>query len=86
MVMTTQDLTENRNEIINLINKRGYDLKFAMGMAVELCGNCDSIDELFVELEQYCKPVNGGGKLAEMMATAHEGEKYNYLTKEWEKI
>ena len=27
-----------------------------------------------------------GSKLAEMMANAHEGEKYNHLTKEWEKI
>ena len=39
--MTTQDLKNNRTEIINFINEREYDLKFAMGMAVELCGNCD---------------------------------------------
>ena len=84
--MTLQDLKDNRNEIINFINGRGYDLKFAMELAVELCGNCDSIEELFIELEQYCKPVKGGSKLAEMMANAHEGEKYNQLTKEWEKI
>ena len=84
--MTLQDLKNNRNEIINFINGRGYNLKFAMEMAAELCDNCDSIDELFIELEQYCKPVKGGSKLAEMMATAHEGEKYNQLTKEWEKI
>lgn len=84
--MTLQDLKDNRNEIINFINGRCYNLKFAMELAVELCGNCDSIDELFVELEQYCKPVKGGSKLAEMMANAHEGEKYNHLTKEWEKI
>ena len=86
ITMTLQDLKDNRNEIINFINGRGYDLKFAMELAVELCGNCDSIEELFVELEQYCKPVKGGSKLAEMMATAHEDEKYNHLTKEWEKI
>ena len=73
--MTLQDLKDNRNEIINFINGRGYDLKFAMELAVEFCGNCDSIDELFVELEQYCKPVKGGSKLAEMMANAHETEK-----------
>jgi hypothetical protein len=30
--------------------------------------------------------LQSGSKLAEMMATAHEGEKYNQLTKEWEKI
>ena len=86
ITMTLQDLKDNRNEIINFINGRGYDLKFAMELAVEFCGNCDSIDELFVELEQYCKPIKGGSKLAEMMANAHEGEKYNHLTKEWEKI
>jgi hypothetical protein len=84
--MTLQDLKKNRNEIINFINRLGYDLKFAMELAVEFCGNCDSIDELFVELQQYCKPVKRTSKLAEMMATAHEGEKYNHLTKEWEKI
>lgn len=84
--MTTQDLKDNRDEIINFINGRGYDLKFAMELAVELCGNCDSIEELFIELEQYCKPVKGGSKLASMMAKAHEDEKYNHLTKEWEKI
>lgn len=84
--MTTQDLKDNRNEIINFINERGYDLKFSMEMAVEVCDNCDSIDELFVELEQYCKPVKSGSKLAEMVANAHEDERYNQLTKEWEKI
>ena len=76
--MTLQDLKDNRNEIINFINERGYDLKFAMELAVELCDNCNSIDELFIALEQYCKPVKGGSKLAEMMANAHEGEKYNH--------
>ena len=35
--MTLQDLKDNRNEIINFINGRGYNLKFAMEMAVELC-------------------------------------------------
>ena len=83
--MTTQDLKDNRNEIINFINTRGYDLKFAMQIAVEICGNCDSVEELCNELENYCKPVKSS-KLADMMATAHDGENYNQLTKEWEKI
>lgn len=84
--MTLQDLKDNRNEIINFINERGYDLKFAMELAVEFAPNCEDVEELKIELEQYCKPVKGGSKLAEMMANAHEGEKYNHLTKEWEKI
>lgn len=84
--MTLQDLKSNREEIINFINSRGYDLKFAMDIATEFTSNCDSIDELKVELDQYCTPVKGGSKLAEMMANAHDGEKFNHLTKEWEKI
>lgn len=84
--MTLQDLKTNREEIINFINLKEYDLKFAMEMAVELAPNCDDLEELEMELEQYCKPVKGGSKLAEMMANAHEGEKYNHLTKSWEKI
>jgi S-methylmethionine-dependent homocysteine/selenocysteine methylase len=83
--MTTQDLKDNRNEIINFINSRNYDLKFAMQMAVELAVNCDSLDELFSELEQHCKPVKSS-KLADMMANAHQDERYNHNTKTWEKI
>lgn len=84
--MTLQDLKDNRNEIISFINERGYNLKFAMELAVEFAPNCEDVEELKIELEQYCKPVKGGSKLAEMMANAHQDEKYNHLTKEWEKI
>ena len=86
--MTLQDLKDNRNEIINFINGRGYDLKFAMELAVELCGNCDSIEELFVELEQYCKPVKGGSKLASMVCNneLENGIKYDIVKKEYVKI
>lgn len=83
--MTLQDLKNNREEIVSFINGMGYDLKFAMEMAVELASNCDSIEELKSELQHYCKPVKSS-KLAEMVNKAHEGEKFNHLTKEWEKI
>lgn len=83
--MTIQDLKDNRNEIIEIINLKGYDLKFAMEMAVELAPNCDDVEELEIELEQYCKPVKGGSKLAGMMANAHEGERYDMLKKDWVK-
>jgi hypothetical protein len=55
--MTLQELKDNREQIINFINERGYNLKFAMQMAVELSGNCDSIEELENELIQYLRPV-----------------------------
>ena len=58
--MENSDLKDNRNEIINFINGRGYNLKFAMEMAVELCGNCDSIDErihLVLSLGQELRPI-----------------------------
>lgn len=85
--MTTQDLKSNREEIISFINSRNYDLKFAMDMAVELAGNCDSVDELKGELEMYCKPVKEG-KMAKMMAEncEREGTQYNSTTKRFEKI
>jgi len=82
--MTTQDLKNNREEIINFINQMSYDLKFAMQMAVELASNCDDLDELKAELQQYCKPVKSS-KLADMIAKEHEGESYNMMTKNWEK-
>ena len=55
--LTRQDLTDNRDEIITFINSRGYDLKFAMQLCVEICGECESIDELKAELQHYCRPV-----------------------------
>ena len=81
--MTTQELKNNRNEIIAFINKMGYDLKFAMQMAVEICSNCETIDELFAELQQYCHPVKLSGKLAEMSAKAHQDECYDSVKKDW---
>lgn len=52
--MTLQDLKANRNEIINFITVMGYDLKFAMEMAVEICGNCEDVEELKSELRNFC--------------------------------
>jgi hypothetical protein len=85
--MTTQDLKNNREEIISFINSRNYDLKFAMGMAVEFALNCDSIEELKAELEMYCKPVKES-KLARLQAEncEREGTRYNSITKTFEKI
>lgn len=85
--MTIQDLKSNREEIINFINSRNYDLKFAMKMAVELSGNCDSIEELKGEIEMYCKPVKES-KMAKLMAEncEREGTRYNSVTKRFEKI
>jgi len=55
--MTIQELKNNRNEIIDFINSRNYNLKFAMEIAVEICENVESIDELMIELECHCRPV-----------------------------
>lgn len=71
--MTIQDLKSNREEIINFINSRNYDLKFAMEMAVEICAGCDSIDELKEELRNYCRPVKST-KNAEILARLSEIE------------
>lgn len=74
--MTVQELKTNRDEIINFINLMEYDLKFAMQMAVEICGNCDSIDELKEELRSYCRPVKST-KNAEILARLAEIESEN---------
>jgi hypothetical protein len=48
-------------------------MKFAMEMAVELCGNCDSIDVLKAELEHNCKPVKES-KMASILGKLNELE------------
>jgi hypothetical protein len=83
--MTIQDLKNNREAIINFINSNNYDLKFAMGIAAEICVNCDDLQELYIELENHCKPVKSS-KLAELHSNAHIDEKYNVITKEFQKI
>lgn len=85
--MTLQDLKSNREEIINFINSRNYDLKFAMQLAVEIAGNCDSVEELLTELEFNCKPRKES-KMARLMAEncEREGTQYNSETKRFEKI
>lgn len=55
--MTLNDLKNNREEIIRFINAMGQDLKFAMNLAVELASNCDSIEELKMEMMHYLRPV-----------------------------
>ena len=70
--MKIQDLKDNKQDIINFITLMNYDLKFAMEMSVEICENCDNIDELKEELQFHCKPVKESkiaailGKLAEI--------------------
>lgn len=71
--MTLQDLKANRNDIINFITVMEYDLKFAMQMAVEICVNCDNLDELKAELRNYCRPVKST-KNAEILARLAEME------------
>lgn len=85
--MTLQDLKTNREEIITFIKSMEYDMKFAMEMAVEICGGCDSLDELKDELRNYCRPVKSS-KLAEMVCAneLENGVKYDVVKKEYIKI
>jgi len=85
--MTLEDLKTNREEIINFIELMGYDVKFAMGMAVEIAASCDDIEDLKMELENYCTPVKES-KTARLMADycELEGTQYNSITKRFEKI
>jgi hypothetical protein len=82
--MTIQDLKENRSEIIEYINSNGYDLKFAMDMAVSIAANCRNLAELLDELRFNCKPVKSS-RLSEMVSNAHQDEKFDIVKKEWVK-
>lgn len=80
--MTIQDLKNNREEIINFINLMEYDLKFAMEMAVNICGNCEDTDELKEELRNYCRKVKSTKteriltRLAQIEEEEKEGFRY----------
>ena len=67
----------------------GMDVNFETGVPLRKAARADNLSVVKLLVE------NGADitvrrhmvvKLAEMMANAHEGEKYNHLTKEWEKI
>ncbi len=51
---------------------------------------CDTIEELIdsaISINEFeARPKKKESKLAAMMANSHQDEKYNHLTKEWEKI
>ena len=80
--MTLQDLKDNRAEIISFITLMEYDLKFAMELAVEICGNCEDLDELKEEIRNHCRPVRESkrerimARLAEIEEEEAEGFKY----------
>ena len=92
--MTIQDLKDNRSEIItkitNLVGEE--NVKATMATMIGGLDCCDTIDELIesaisinkFELEN--KFSKKDSKLVEMAASAHIDEKYNVITKEFNKI
>ena len=92
--MTKQILSENRNLIIATITENfgTENINAIMTFMVNGVENTttDSIEDYLNEViemmqEKYIKPVKES-KLAKMVSAAHEGEQYNALTKNWEKI
>ena len=88
--MTLQDLKQNREYIINTITEKvGSDLvKPVMEQMVKGLSCCDSLNELIDEaiyMTTEFEFKEEKGKLASIMAKAHEGEEYDMLKKEWVK-
>ena len=90
--MTLQDLKDNRDSIIATLTEMvgEENVKTVMQIMVGGLDCCDTIEELIesaISISEFeSRPKKKESKLAAMMANAHEGEKYNQLTKEWEKI
>ncbi len=89
--MTLQDLKNNREQIIATLTELVGADKVAQVMKVMVGGidSCDSIEEciegaiLICEFETYAKKDS---KLVQLHNAAHIDEKYNVVSKEWEKI
>jgi len=90
--MTLQDLKNNREMIIATITEKvgEENVKAVMQTMVGGLDCCDTIEELIdsaISINEFeARPKKKESKLAVMMANAHQDEKYNHLTKEWEKI
>jgi len=95
--MTIQDLKDNKKQIISFITdnfgiefvelgmeKMLYDIEFTSASNIEVFLN-DFKDSFPDQIHEINKPRKEG-KLASMMAKAHEDERYNMMTKDWEKI
>lgn len=89
--MTLQDLKNNREQIIAQLTEMVGADKVAQVMKVMVSGidSCNSIEECIegaisiCEFETYAKKDS---KLVMMHNAHHIDEKFNAITKEWEKI
>ena len=92
ITMTLQDLKDNREMIIAIITEKvgEENVKAVMATMVGGLDCCDTIEDLIdsaISINEFeARPKRKESKIAAMMANAHQDEKYNHLTKEWEKI
>lgn len=89
--MTLQDLKNNREAIIaNITELVGEDkVEKVMRTMVNGLDCCDSIEELMMSAIEICDfeaNAKPDSKLVRMHNAAHIDEKFNYMTKTWEKI
>lgn len=88
--MTIQELKDNREMIIATLTEivGEENVKAVMQIMVSGLDCCDTVEELIesaisiCEFERYAKKDS---KLVQMQNAAHIDEKYNILTKEYEK-
>ena len=89
--MTIQDLKNNREAIIaNLTELVGSDnVTKVMQTMANGVDCCDSIEELMMTAIEICEfeaNTKPDSKMVRMHNAAHIDEKFNYVTKSWEKI
>lgn len=91
--MTTQDLNNQKEEILSIISETcpQFEVEKVFEMMLKGVDCCDSIDELLegsIIILGYDAPQRKVSKLAEMVCKheLEEGVKYNMMTKDFEKI
>jgi len=95
--MTIQILKDNKAEIISFITEN-FGAEYVKKAMQDMVENIDVVSSSDIEVylnefKEYFQDViyemfkpRKESKLASMMAKAHEDERYNMMTKDWEKI
>lgn len=88
--MTTKDLKDNRNEIIATITEKVGENNVVSVMQIMIVNvaGCDSIEEcidMAIDIFEFQKYAKKDSKLVAMHNAAHVNEKYNIITKDFEK-
>lgn len=92
--MTIQEIQDNQKEVIEVICEYRSDVESVKEVLDYMAKNVKYADcEMVSTFTLIClselgfdRPSNDKGSLAQLMASAHEDERYDLLKKEWVKI